>query len=252
MNKHTIKMYNVIIVILALFSIVLAISDFSKTINLDESPWLEMDNGILLIFTADYFIRLFLSNDKWDFFKHNVFDLLAILPFYSIFSFFRFARILRLIRVARAFRFIRFVGFIGKIQKYSHDILKTNGFIYLVWTSLATLLLSTTLYALAENVSWGESLWWAITTATTVGYGDISPHTVIGKIAAILLMFIGIGFIGSLTSTMTTFFTKKDSDDRLNKIFKTLKHIESENITLKLEMKDLENQLKKGSKNSSR
>uniref|UniRef100_UPI00403F8D11 transcriptional regulator Spx n=1 Tax=Lentilactobacillus hilgardii TaxID=1588 RepID=UPI00403F8D11 len=98
--------------------------------NIDKLPWLYFDNSILLVFTVDYFTRLFISKNKWTFFKQNIFDLLAILPFYSAFSFFRFARIMRIMRFARAFRFVRLIGFIGKAQRYLHDLLKTNGFIH--------------------------------------------------------------------------------------------------------------------------
>lgn len=245
MKKTLLNIYSFVILTLALISILLVVFDFVEVINIDKSPWLYFDNGILLIFTVDYFTRLFISKNKWTFFKQNIFDLLAILPFYSAFSFFRFARIMRIMRFARAFRFVRLIGFIGKAQHYLHGFLKTNGFIYLIWTSLSILILSATLYSLAEGVSWGNSLWWALTTATTVGYGDISPHTVIGKIAAILLMIVGIGFIGSLTSTLTTFFTQKNNGSSLDKIYNKLEQMENENIELKRKMDYLEKRLKK-------
>lgn len=244
-SKIVIVIYDWIIVILALFSILLVVLDFTKTINLDARPWFFIDNGILLVFTIDYFSRLFASHNKWEFFKHNIFDLLAILPFYSVFSFFRFARVFRIMRLVRAFRLVRLIGFVGKVQKYSSKFLETNGFIYLLWVSLAVLILSATLYSLAENVSWGESLWWAVATATTVGYGDISPHTLVGKIAAVMLMMVGIGIIGSLTSAMTTFFTNRDNVDNSSKIYRKLEMIESENRDLKKQLDKLERKLDK-------
>ncbi|MCP9331887.1 ion transporter [Lentilactobacillus hilgardii] len=245
MKKTLLNIYSFVILTLALISILLVVFDFVGVINIDKLPWLYFDNSILLVFTVDYFTRLFISKNKWTFFKQNIFDLLAILPFYSAFSFFRFARIMRIMRFARAFRFVRLIGFIGKAQRYLHDFLKTNGFIYLIWTSLSILILSATLYSLAEGISWGNSLWWALTTATTVGYGDISPHTVVGKIAAILLMIVGIGFIGSLTSALTTFFTQKNNGSRLDKIYNKLEQIENENIELKGKIDYLEKRLKK-------
>ena len=245
MQKKIFYLYNFVIVILALLSILLIIMDFTAIISIDNPPWFYIDNGILLIFTIDYFTRLLMSKHKWLFFKHNIFDLLAILPFYSAFSFFRFARVFRVMRLVRAFRFVRLIGFVGKVQKFSHKFFKTNGFIYLIWVSLVVLLISATLYSISENISWGNSLWWAITTATTVGYGDISPHTIVGKIAAVMLMFVGIGIIGSLTSTLTTFFTQKDNDDSLNRIYEKLDRIETENIELKDQLKSLEKRIQK-------
>jgi len=52
----------------------------------------------------------------------------------------------------------------------------------------------------------GDAFWWAIVTTTTVGYGDVSPVTTEGRLIAIALMILGIGFIGVLTATITSFF----------------------------------------------
>ncbi len=71
-------------------------------------------------------------------------------------------------------------------------------------------------------------LWWAITTATTVGYGDISPTTNIGKFIAAFLMIGGVGFIGLLTSTITGFFTSEadTQEDDMTKLFKKIDQLD--------------------------
>lgn len=94
------------------------------------------------------------------------------------------------------------------------------------------------MYSLAENVSLSESFWWAIATATTVGYGDISPHTAIGKFAAVLLMFVGIGFIGMLTSSITAYFTTADDDSK--KILEKLDKLENEYREIKESINKIE------------
>lgn len=65
-----------------------------------------------------------------------------------------------------------------------------------------------------------------------VGYGDISPHTAIGKLAAVLLMFVGIGFIGTLTSSITAYFAGQE-ENKEDKILKKLDELEKENLELK-------------------
>lgn len=54
--------------------------------------------------------------------------------------------------------------------------------------------------------TWSDAFWWATVTATTVGYGDISPETSAGRLVAVLLMLVGIGTIGMLTASIATYF----------------------------------------------
>lgn len=229
------RLYDVLISLLAVISVTMVIMDYANTISIDKYPYNYIDNTILIIFAVDYFVRLYLSKDKTLFFKNNIFDLLAIIPVNSIFSFFRIARLTRIVRISRLakfFRFTRLIGLTGKLQKNVKKFLKTNGLIYLMIVCLAILCISSVMYSLAENVSLSESFWWAIATATTVGYGDISPHTAVGKFAAVLLMFVGIGFIGMLTSSITEYFTVQENNKE-DKILKKLDQLEKENIELK-------------------
>lgn len=88
-------------------------------------------------------------------------------------------------------------------------------------------------------------MWWAIVTSTTVGYGDISPHTLVGKFAAVLLMLIGVGFIGILTSTITSYFAKEDNSN-FDKLYAEIKRLEAQNEAIQAKLKTLEN--KRGDK----
>ena len=207
------KFYDVFIIILAVISIIFVVLDFASLISITESPYLEVDNFILIIFAIDYFARLFKAENKLSFFKQNIFDLIAIIPFSVMFSFFRFSRIFRIAKISKFARLSRLVGITGKLQKKLNKFLNTNGFIYLVYVSLFLLIFSSALYSVAENVPFDQALWWAIATTTTVGYGDISPTTALGRIAAVILMILGIGMIGMLTSTITEYFTRENNDD---------------------------------------
>jgi voltage-gated potassium channel len=77
----------------------------------------------------------------------------------------------------------------------------------------------------AEGMTFSDALWWSFVTTTTVGYGDLSPATNIGRIIAVILMLIGIGLVGSLTSTITTYFlnTEKENKSYKDEILQTIK-----------------------------
>lgn len=215
MKKLLKILYNIIITLLALFSVILVLLDFSEVLSLDKWPWEVIDNIILIIFTIDYFTRLFLSKDKKQFFKSNIFDLIAIIPFNAAFSIFRFSRLFRIARFSRLTkmmkitRLFRAFGFLGILKKRLDKFLYTNGFIYVLYCAGALILLSSLAMSYLEHKSFGDALWWSIVTTTTVGYGDISPTTPAGRIIAIVLMIFGIGMIGMLTGTITTYFTSK-------------------------------------------
>lgn len=214
--------------LLAIISIVLIVLDYAHEINIISPPYSIIDNSILIIFAIDYFVRLFYAKDKKRFFKENIFDLLSIIPVNNLFYVFRMARIGRAFRLLKLLRIFRLVGLTGRLHKF----LKTNGLIYYLYISLTVILIASSLYCTSEKVSFGTALWWSITTATTVGYGDVSPTTGLGKAAAVLLMFLGIGFIGMLTSSLTNFFDTSTDND-----------LEKELAELKQQNKELEDHL---------
>lgn len=223
-------------VLLALLSICMTIMDFGNEINITKYPYVYIDNLILVIFAIDYFTRLFQSEQKWQFIKTNIFDLLSIIPANSIFNLFRFGRLFRILKIFRLLRLTRMLGTIGRIKNNFSRLLNTNGLIYLVYISISILILSATIYSYTEHVNFWQSIWWAVVTATTVGYGDISPTTTLGKIAAMILMFVGIGFIGTLTSAITSFFSNEDKQKSDNDI---LEQIHNENNELRKELNDI-------------
>jgi voltage-gated potassium channel len=88
--------------------------------------------------------------------------------------------------------------------------------------------------------SFWDGVWWAVVTVTTVGYGDIVPHSVSGRLVAMLLMVAGIGFISVLTATIASFFVKEErqeeraeSHEERAEMAESLKRIEADLAYLK-------------------
>lgn len=232
--------YDIAIIILAIVSIVLVILDICGKISISGVPFIYIDYGILIVFAVDYIVRFIAAEQKWDFFKHNVFDLLAIIPFDSIFSLFRFARIFRALKFVRFLKItktLRIVAVFGKLKHKIDRFLHTNGFIYMIYTSAILIIISSVLMSYFEGKTFLDALWWSIVTTTTVGYGDISPATGVGRFIAVVLMLFGIGFISMLTGTITSYFSnkvahedEKDSDVDIHSLIDSLSDEERRKI----------------------
>ena len=210
--------YDTTIIILALISVVLVLLGFAEMIDLDNPPYSIIDLLLLFIFVVDYGWRFFSSKEKWRFVLENIFDLLAILPLNAIFTVFRLGRIFRLARLTKLLkltRLLRVVGLTGKLEKKVGKLLRTNGLLYILYLNSFIVLVGSSILSVVEEKSFSDSLWWALVTVTTVGYGDIVPSSIFGKWLAVLLMLVGIGTIGMLTSALTNFFVKDNPDDQI-------------------------------------
>lgn len=233
MNKRKLSItYNAVMAVLAVISITLIVLDYAKEIKITAMPYNAIDNGILIIFAIDYFSRLTLAKDKWEFFKNNIFDLLSIIPATGVSSFFRIGRIGRLLRLLKVLRLLRLVGLAGRLER----LLEINGLLYYLYASLVVILVTSSLYCISEKVSFPTALWWSIVTSTTVGYGDISPTTLVGKLAAVINMLIGIGLVGMLTSSITGYFAKSSGDD--------IEELKQQNEQLKEKLNEIEKLIK--------
>lgn len=207
------KIYNIIVFILCIVSVGFAIKDFMSAITPTEAI---IDQVIYGLFVIDYIVRLIIAEDKKLFFKESVFDLLAIMPFNSAFRAFRMFRLIRTMRFAKMLRFTKFfrVGSVsGRLLVKARRFFDTNGFKYVLMLSGCAILLATVGIMHFEHMSFTDALWWSFVTATTVGYGDLSPGSGAGRIIAAALMLVGIGLIGSLTSTITSFFLYSDKEE---------------------------------------
>lgn len=216
----------------AIIAVILALLDISKGLT---SWQITLDNIILIIFILDYLIRLILSENKKVFIKSNILDLVAIIPFNSAFrafrlfkltKLFRLSKISKLTKLMRLFSYTLRAGF--KMKKF----MNTNGFKYMLIITIVLIGLGGIAIHYAEGMPFFDGFWWAFVTATTVGYGDISPVSPFGRCIAMILMLIGIGLIGSLTSTITSFFLNASpkqpySDEVLDEIKGKIDNIKS-------------------------
>lgn len=218
--------YNMIMAILSLIVTIILILELTMKLNKTTlNIFYKIDFFIWIIFTIDYFKRLSKSKNKKKFIKRNIIDLISIIPLYTIFAMFRTLNIFKIGKVSKIYnisKLIRIFGVLKKSKVNFEIFIKTNKFDYMLLVGIIVLFISSILMSFIEKIDFFDSLWWSIVTVTTVGYGDIYPKTMIGKIIATILMFMGIGFISSLTSTISTYFINKENkiikDDYKSKI----------------------------------
>jgi voltage-gated potassium channel len=107
------------------------------------------------------------------------------------------------LQALRAFRLLRLLPLV-RVARLSHRIFSLEGVRYASLLALLTALGGGAAFAAAEGneVSTWDGLWWSVTTMTTVGYGDVIPHTTLGRIVAMVVMLNGIAFIAILTAAL--------------------------------------------------
>lgn len=205
--------YEIVICTFAIISVVFAVLDMTSGLN----SWMIIaDRIIYLIFVTDYIFRLAVTKNKKEYVKQNVLDLIAIIPVSSAFRIFRTFKIFRFLKIAKLTKLTRILTVSGQLISKCKTFLDTNGFKYMLLLSFILVLVGGALISFFENMNFVDGIWWAFVTTTTVGYGDISPASVAGRIIACVLMITGIGLIGSLTSTITSFFIGRKDDHNIS------------------------------------
>jgi voltage-gated potassium channel len=176
-----------------------------------------------ILFTIEYFLRIYCIRlpSSYIFSFFGIVDFLAIIPTYlsvilpgaGIFS------IIRVLRVLRVFRVLKLVQFMGEADMLRKAMLASRRkiFVFLFYVMTLVVVLGSIMY-LIEGEKAGfdnifRSIYWAIVTLTTVGYGDISPQTNLGQAIAAIIMIMGYSIIAVPTGIVTSamHFTKDDN-----------------------------------------
>jgi voltage-gated potassium channel len=191
-----------------------------------EQQFLRLEDVFTCIFLIEYFVRLWIAGEdprygagvrahlRYLISTPAIIDLLAIVPILLTFAgsevfllrLFRFARILR---VARLGRFSKAVHQIAEaVTNRKHELL-----VSLMVAGLLLVVTSTLLYLIEGDVqpdafgSIPRAMWWSVATLTTVGYGDVYPHTALGRFVAALTAVAGIGLVAMPTGILAAAFS---------------------------------------------
>ena len=203
-----ISAYDLVIGILAIFSLVILILPLILQLPPDAVDTLSnVENALCVVFLADFLRSLFRAQSKWGYFLKGGgwLDLLGSLPF-TKFAVFRFARLFRIVRVMRTLKGNDFRKLLTD-QLAQNTLLFTFAIAFVLIFTIALFVLKAEQGNPDANITtYTNAVWWAFVTITTVGYGDYYPVTTVGRLLAIILMFAGLGIIGVLSSYLASTF----------------------------------------------
>ncbi len=220
------KLFDILLLWIILLSIIIVMLESVHAVNDFYGDWLTIGEWIVtIIFTIEFILRIYVLKKPFAyvFSFYGLVDILSILPTYIAFfitgaSGLMVIRALRLLRVFRILKLSRYTREAGKIMQALKES-RHKLAVFLVAILTIVVILGTIMYMVEgeENgfTSIPESIYWAIVTLTTVGYGDIAPHTDLGKLISSFVMILGYAIIAVPTGIVTIAFNKQ-SDNELS------------------------------------
>lgn len=185
------------------------------TLKLDPQSRLVLqyaDTGVCALFLVDFLLSLRRAENRWQYLRTwGWLDLASSVPAFHLARWGRAARVVRIVRVLRGVRAARILGQLVLARKAESSFLAVSlvAMLLVVMASLSILQFEN---ADNSNIRTAEdALWWAMTTVTTVGYGDRYPVTTEGRAVAVVLMCAGVGLFGTFSGLLAAWFLSPDT-----------------------------------------
>lgn len=258
------KIFDITLLAIIIISVIGVMLDSDKAIHQKYGPLLLTAEWIFTIFfTIEYALRIYCSREKrkYIFSTMGIIDLLSIIPtylgaFYAPIGSLIDIRIMRLIRIFRIFQLSKYLRS-GHTMQIALRSSRPKIIVFILYISLIVIILGTLMYIIEgqqngfENIP--KSIYWAVVTLTTVGYGDVVPITTLGRTVAVFIMMLGYAIIAVPTGIVSAEFSKNKTDEKQLKNQDTILEKEKEIISKETEilnkLKNLEKQIESIKKN---
>jgi len=210
------KTFDIVLLFAILFSAVIVMSESIESIFKEYHAFLKISEWtITLIFTLEYFLRIWLVSKK----SAYIFSFYGLIDFFSVIPAYlgllipggsaglTIIRSLRLLRIFRVFKLSRYVSESQILIKAMLSSRHKIG-VFFFFVIMIVIILGTVMYIVESKesgfTSIPQSIYWAVVTLTTVGYGDIAPVTALGKFIAGFVMILGYAIIAVPTGIVTS------------------------------------------------
>lgn len=196
------------------FSVVIVLLDSIGSVHKQYGNMLYFFEWVFtILFTIEYILRIIVVERKWKYVLSGlgIIDLLSILPAYlSLFYVsYRFLMVLRSLRLLRVFKILDISSFMTAGRYITRALLNSYRkiLIFMMFITLLVIIIGSIMYIVEVDTPGFESIpnaiYWAVVTITTVGYGDVSPVTPLGKFFSIVVMLCGYSIIAVPTGIVT-------------------------------------------------
>jgi len=208
------KMFDVLLFVAILMSVALTMFSSVHHIQAAHGPVLfSLNTMFTVLFTIEYILRLYCAEQPVRYARSffGMVDLLAVLPFYVglLVPSTRFLDVIKVLRMLRIFRVLKMAQYVGEADVLKNALIESRRKIgiFFVFVLTIVVILGSLMYIIEGEqngfTSIPKSVYWAIVTLTTVGYGDISPQTGAGQALAAFIMVIGYSIIAVPTGIIT-------------------------------------------------
>lgn len=223
------KLFDIVLLYTILISLFVVMLESVPSINENHGSLLRFSEWILtILFTIEYILRVYASPKPFLYVRSflGIVDFISFFPTYLIFLFpgLHILVAFRVVRLLRVFRILKLQRYIKEIKVISRSLIasKYKISVFMLAVFSVVIVIGTLMYLIEgpENgfTSIPESIYWAVVTITTVGYGDIAPITFTGKFLATLLMLTGYSIIAVPTGIITVEFSKQAQAEESKRI----------------------------------
>ncbi len=214
------KFFDIVLLIAILASIVFVMLETVEEFDRKYHTFLNISEWVItILFTIEYIARLIAVKRpaKYIFSFYGIIDLLSTIPKYLSFFFVGSQSLvaLRALRLLRVFRILKLARYVGESNRLLVALRNSRAKIsvFLFFVVILCVILGTIMYLIEGGEASGftsipRSVYWAIVTLTTVGYGDIAPVTALGQFIAAIIMIMGYGIIAIPTGIVTAEYAR--------------------------------------------
>lgn len=229
------QVFDLFLIYLILLSVLAVMLDSVEAISGDYGVWLfRLEWFFTLIFTVEYMARIYSSPKPIGYVTsfYGIVDLVSILPSYlALFfpgaSYWMVVRLLRVLRIFRVLKLARYSSE-GRLLMRSLYFARRKIAVFFMAVLILSVIFGSLMFLVegAENgfTSIPKSIYWTIVTITTVGYGDITPQTVLGQMIATLSMLTGYSIIAIPTGILTAEISNEMRKEKSNRVCNVCDH----------------------------